>query len=98
MKSDVPTEENQFIVEASPKQQELQVLLPLANSAGGSFETVQAAVWIITDNADYEGLGTLVGGLIGGRIGSIGRTWQFTLAITRITTQPISTRNANFFM
>lgn len=33
--------------------------MPVLHRAGASYLTVQAAVWIVTDNADYDELGTL---------------------------------------
>lgn len=66
---DIPTGEDEFSVEESPEQEDLQTLLPTIRRGRASFAVTQAAVWIITDDADYEGLGTLTesfGGFGGG--------------------------------
>lgn len=64
----VPTAENSFSVQPAPMQQDLQAVLPLLNQAGAPSDVIQAAVWIITDNADYDDLGTLVDGFSGMRV------------------------------
>jgi hypothetical protein len=57
---DIPVEGDKFSVQKSPQQAELAKLMPVLNNAGVDTETKQAAVWIVTDDADYEDLGTLV--------------------------------------
>jgi hypothetical protein len=47
-------------VQRAPQQRELAKLLPVLDKAGVNSETRQAAVWIVTDNADYDDLGVLV--------------------------------------
>jgi hypothetical protein len=56
----VPGEEDKFSVAPAPEQEELQKVLPVLHAAGSDEEVIQAAVWIITDDADYDDLGTLV--------------------------------------
>ena len=56
----IPHTEDKFIIEKSPKQKELQKLLRVLRKADASFAVRQAAVWIVTDNANYADLGTLV--------------------------------------
>jgi hypothetical protein len=63
----IPGVNDQFTVAPAPKQRELQTLLPVIHQAGVAFDTTQAAVWIVTDNADYEELGTLESSF-GGRV------------------------------
>jgi len=57
---DIPRSKDTFNIERSPKQQELQELIPLLRKANASFAIRQAAVWIVTDDADYDDLGLLV--------------------------------------
>lgn len=57
---DIPGSSDSFTVQRSPNQAELKVLMPLVEKAGVGFAVRQAAVWIVTDNADYDDLGTLV--------------------------------------
>lgn len=57
---DIPDAEESFNIQRSSKQNELQRLLPLLRNANVSFGIQQAAVWIVTDNADYGDLGLLV--------------------------------------
>ena len=62
---DIPGEEVSFSVRRLPQQGELAKLMPVLEKAGVDTETRQAAVWIITDDADYDDLGTLVAGQFG---------------------------------
>ena len=62
----MPEADSSFSVQPAPRQKELQAVLPLLQAAGAPFGVTQAAVWIITDNADYDDLGTLVSGSVGG--------------------------------
>lgn len=57
---DVPTGSDYFLVRRSPNSEELIRLMPVLEKAGVNEETRQAAVWIVTDNADYFDLGILV--------------------------------------
>jgi hypothetical protein len=57
---DIPGEGDTFSVQRSPRQAELARLMPALAAAGVDSETRQAAVWIITDDADYDDLGILV--------------------------------------
>jgi hypothetical protein len=57
---DIPDGGDHFTVLRSPQQKELAALMPVLNKAGTDTPTKQAAVWIITDNADYDDLGILV--------------------------------------
>lgn len=44
----------------SPRQNELLQVLQALHRANASYPTIQAAVWIITDNATFDELGTLI--------------------------------------
>jgi hypothetical protein len=57
---DVPGSSDKFGVQRSPSQEELARLMPALNKSGAGATVKQAAVWIITDNADYDDLGILV--------------------------------------
>ena len=57
---DIPYDDDSFYIQRSPKQRELQKLMPFLNNANVSSAVEQAAVWIVTDNADYDDLGILV--------------------------------------
>jgi hypothetical protein len=59
----VPGVNDSFQIGTVPRQDELEMLTPLL--ANMSFDVRQAAVWIITDNADYDALGRLVSGIGG---------------------------------
>jgi hypothetical protein len=59
---DIPGNNDSFRIQRSPHQAELARLMPVLNKAQVPFAVRQAAVWIVTDNADYEDLGVLVGG------------------------------------
>jgi hypothetical protein len=56
----VPSNSDKFSVQRSPNQKELEKLMPVLDKAGVSYETLQAAVWIVTDDASYDDLGELV--------------------------------------
>lgn len=62
---DIPGSDDKFTVQRSPHQAELAKLMPVLDKAGVDTETRQAAVWIITDNADYDDLGILVASQFG---------------------------------
>lgn len=59
---DIPGSGDTFIVQRSPHQQELARLMPVLDKAGVPYDVRQAAVWIVTDNADYGDMGILVSG------------------------------------
>ena len=57
---DIPGSGDTFTVQRSPHQAELAKLMPVLDRAGVEYAVRQAAVWIVTDNADYSDLGSLV--------------------------------------
>ncbi len=57
---DAPDSSDSFTVERAPNQQELASLMPVLDAAGVTYAVRQAAVWIVTDNADYSDLGELI--------------------------------------
>ena len=57
---DIPSSDDKFTVLRSPHQPELAKLIPVLDKARVDTETRQAAVWIVTDDADYDDLGILV--------------------------------------
>ncbi|MDR1594476.1 MAG: hypothetical protein LBS43_08350 [Prevotellaceae bacterium] len=59
---DIPGSSDKFSVQQSPNQDELVKLMPALNKANVSTPVKQAAVWIITDNADFDDLGILTSG------------------------------------
>ena len=59
---DEPGSSNSFTVRASPPNAELVPILKALEAASASRDVFQAAVWIITDNADYDDLGNLLRG------------------------------------
>jgi len=56
----IPSGTDTFTVLRSPNQAELAKLMPVVDKAQVNTETRQAAVWIVTDNANYSDLGILV--------------------------------------
>ncbi len=60
MPRDIPGEDDRFTVQRSPHRAELAKLMPILEKAGVSYPVRQAAVWIVTDDADYDELGILV--------------------------------------
>jgi hypothetical protein len=56
----VPSASDSFSVSAAPNQAALSLALPVIAQSAASFSTIQAAVWVITDNANYADLGILV--------------------------------------
>ena len=62
---DIPGSGDTFTVQRSSHQAELTKLMPMLDRAGADIETKQAAVWIVTDNADYDDLGILVASQFG---------------------------------
>jgi len=68
---DIPGAKDRFTVTRSAHQAELQRLMPHLRAARAPYAVEQAAVWIVTDDADYDDLGVLqegVGGLGGSRV------------------------------
>lgn len=57
---DIPGTNDTFSVARSPNQAELVRLMPVLDRAKVGTYTRQAAVWIVTDNANYDELGALV--------------------------------------
>lgn len=60
MPLDIPGDDVGFTIRRSPSQRALQKLVPVLAAAGSDFAVRQAAVWIVTDDATYDDLGTLV--------------------------------------
>ncbi len=57
---DIPGDDDSFTVRRSAHQEELARLMPVLEKARASYAVRQAAVWIVTDNADYGDLGILI--------------------------------------
>ena len=56
----IPGRNDTFAVEDQPPGSALAAVLPLLEKAGAAYPTAQAAVWILTDDASYADLGSLV--------------------------------------
>lgn len=56
----VPNDEDVFTIQSTSNQQELELLMKAVKKNKVSYAVKQAAVWIVTDNADYSDLGILV--------------------------------------
>jgi|GEM_PF-4400976 len=56
----IPGSSDTFEIERSPNQEELDKLLPVLDAENSAYPVMQAAIWIITDDATYDDLGTLV--------------------------------------
>ena len=56
----IPGGKDTFSVESLPPGSALTAVLPLLEKAGANYPTTQAAVWILTDDASYADLGSLV--------------------------------------
>jgi hypothetical protein len=56
---DIPDNSDKFSIRQSPSQEELVKLMPVLNKANASIPVKQAAVWIVTDNANFDDLGIL---------------------------------------
>jgi hypothetical protein len=65
---DIPDSGDRFTIMRSPDREELVQLMPVLNKATVETPVKQAAVWIITDNADYDDLGILVSSPGNGRV------------------------------
>jgi hypothetical protein len=57
---DIPDSNDSFTVQRSSNSDELTRLMPVLNKTGVGIKIRQAAVWIITDNASFAELGTLL--------------------------------------
>lgn len=57
---DIPGGGDRFKVARSPHQEELQRLMLILRASGADYDVRQAAVWIVSDDADYADLGILV--------------------------------------
>ncbi len=57
---DIPVGADTFTIQRAPRQRELAIALPALERAGAAYPVVQAATWMITDDATFDGLGTLV--------------------------------------
>jgi alpha-glucoside transport system substrate-binding protein len=66
MEKDIPRSETEFQIK-HPGPANLRNLMEVIDQAAPGYAVTQAAVWIVTDNADYDGLGRLAG------IGGFGR-------------------------
>lgn len=64
----IPGRSDTFAIRRSPQQAELAILMPFLDKANVDYSTRQAAVWIVTDDADYDDLGILIPGPGGSRI------------------------------
>jgi hypothetical protein len=56
----IPNHDDSFTIERSSHEAELAKLMPLLNKPWIDPATKQAAIWIVTDDADYNDLGRLV--------------------------------------
>jgi|SRR5208337_3485210 len=56
----IPQGGDSFSVQLSPQSKDLERLMPELLKARATFAVEQAAIWIVTDNANYSELGTLV--------------------------------------
>jgi len=57
---DIPGSEDTFDVQRAPNEEELARLMSVLRKHSVSYGVRQAAIWIVTDDADYDDLGTLV--------------------------------------
>jgi hypothetical protein len=57
---DIPTDSDRFAVKRLPPKSELAVAAGAVWAAHASTAVTQAAIWIVSDNADYDDLGELV--------------------------------------
>jgi hypothetical protein len=56
---DIPDGNDKFRVQRSPNQDELTRLMPALGKSNATILVKQAAVWIVTDDADFDDLGIL---------------------------------------
>jgi len=59
----IPNNDDDFTVSELPHTAELMHLMPVLDDTELEFDVQQAAIWIISDDADYGDLGRLVSGL-----------------------------------
>ena len=57
---DIPGTSDSFKIQRSPNQTELEKVMPIVRRRSSNFGVLQAAVWIITDDASFGDLGILV--------------------------------------
>lgn len=57
---DIPEGDDQFVIARTPPQADLARLMPVLANAQAPYAVRQAAVWILSDDADYGDLGVLV--------------------------------------
>jgi hypothetical protein len=65
LRKDVPHGEDAFTLTRLPANSDLAKLATVLDERNVPYRIAQAAVWIVTDNADYGDLGRLVGGIGG---------------------------------
>lgn len=60
----MPGAEHSFTILAQPNEEDIAQLMPVLDAAQPPYPYAveQAAVWIVSDDANYNDLGTLVGG------------------------------------
>lgn len=58
----IPRQTDTFTIQRSPHQEELSRLMPVLDQSDAHYAVRQAAVWIVTDDASYAELGSLVSG------------------------------------
>ena len=56
---DIPNSGDRFEIQFSPHQKELKKLMHILEKTNVSYEVKQAAIWIVTDDANYRDLGSL---------------------------------------
>jgi hypothetical protein len=56
----VPGEEDSFSIKRTPQQPDLTTAVRALQDAHAFYPVAQAGVWIVTDNASYDGMGTLI--------------------------------------
>lgn len=61
---DVPGAEHGFRILAQPNEADIAQLMPVLDATRPPYAVEQAAVWIVSDDANYDDLGTLVGGWV----------------------------------
>lgn len=61
---DVPGAEHAFRILAQPNEADIAQLMPVLDATQPPYAVEQAAIWIVSDDANYDDLGTLVGGWI----------------------------------
>jgi hypothetical protein len=66
---DIPSSGTGFTITQQPPQPELALIAPMLAAQG--YDVRQAAVWIVTDNASFDDLGTLVTGGAYGNMGGV---------------------------